>query len=126
MIDVLANNSAVKNGAGNINPTSSFYDDTELSYIEIGTEGYGIQMDADHTADEGHMTEFSQVISSLDAGGRLHEYVSQIYETLGRLAIDLSQVELDSIEEFRDTGNLTKVYDVVGRTIMNNLSKNRG
>ena len=126
MIDVLANNSAVKNGAGNINPTSSFYDDTELSYIEIGTDGYGIQMDADHTADEGHMTEFSQVISSLDAGGRLHEYVSQIYETLGRLAIDLSQVELGSIEEFRETGNLTKVYDVVGRTIMNNLSKNRG
>jgi hypothetical protein len=62
----------------------------------------------------------------LDAGGRLHEYVSQIYETLGRLAIDLSQVELGSIEEFRETGNLTKVYDVVGRTIMNNLSKNRG
>ena len=126
MIDVLANNSAVKNGAGNINPTSSFYDDTEFSYIEIGTNGYGIQMDADHTADEGHMTEFSQVISSLDAGGRLHGYVSQIYKTLGKLAVDLSEVELDAIDEFRETGNLSAVYDVVGRTIMNNLSKNRG
>ncbi len=126
MIDVLANNSAVKNGAGNMNPTSSFYDDTDFSYIEIGTNGYGIQMDADHTADEGHMTEFSQVISSLDAGGRLHGYVSQIYETLGKLAIDLSEVELTAIDEFRKTGNLSKVYDVVGRTIMNNLSKNRG
>lgn len=126
MIDVLANNSAVKNGAGNINPTSLFYDDSEFSYMEIGTEGYGIQMDADHTADEGHMTEFSQVISSLDAGGRLHEYVSQIYETLGKLAVDLSQIELDSIQHFRETGNLSKVYDIVGRTIMNNLSKNRG
>ena len=126
MIDVLANNSAVKNGAGNMNPTSSFYDDTEFSYIEIGTNGYGIQMDADHTADEGHMTEFSQVISSLDAGGRLHGYVSQIYETLGKLALDLSEVELDAIDEFRDTGNLSDVYDVVGRTIMNNLSRNRG
>ena len=126
MIDVLANNSAVKNGAGNMNPTSSFYDDTEFSYIEIGTNGYGIQMDADHTADEGHMTEFSQVISSLDAGGRLHGYVSQIYETLGKLAVDLSQIEIDSIDAFRQTGNLSQVYDIVGRTIMNNLSKNRG
>lgn len=126
MIDVLANNSAVKNGAGNMNPTSSFYDDTKLSYIEIGTNGYGIQMDADHTADEGHMTEFSQVISSLDAGGRLHGYVSQIYEALGKLAIDLSQVEISSIENFRETRNLSQVYDIVGRTIMNNLSKNRG
>lgn len=126
MIDVLANNSAVKNGAGNINPTSSFYDDTELTYIEIGTQGYGIQMDADHTADEGHMTEFSQVISSLDAGGRLHGYVSQIYETLGRLALDLSEIELTAVKEFRDTGNISAIYDVVGRTIINNLAKNRG
>lgn len=126
MIDVLANNSAVKNGAGNMNSTSSFYDDTKFSYIEIGTNGYGIQMDADHTADEGHMTEFSQVISSLDAGGRLHGYVSQIYETLGKLAVDLSQIEIDSIQNFRETGNLSQVYDIVGRTIMNNLSKNRG
>lgn len=126
MIDVLANNSAVKNGAGNINQSSSFYNDTELSYMEIGTEGYGIQMDADHTADEGKMTEFSQVISSLDAGGRLHGYVSEIYETLGKVAIDLSEVELTAVAEFRNSNNITKIYDVIGRTIINNLSKNRG
>lgn len=126
MIDVLANNSAVKNGAGNMNPTSSFYDDTDFKYIVVGTNGYGIQMDADHEADEGHMTEFSQVISSLDAGGRLHDYVSQIYETLGQIALDLSGVELDAIEYFRESGNKTKVVDIIGRTLINNLSKNKG
>ena len=126
MIDVLANNSAVKNGAGNMNPTSSFYDDTDFKYIVVGTIGYGIQMDAVHEADEGHMTEFSQVISSLDAGGRLHDYVSQIYETLGQIALDLSGVELDAIEYFRESGNKTKVVDIIGRTLINNLSKNKG
>lgn len=126
MIDVLANNSAVKNGAGNINPTTSFYDDTEFLYMEVETNGYGIQMDADHEADEAHMTEFSQVISSLDAGGRMHGYVSQIYESLGKLALDLSEIELDAVKEFRQTGNISKIYDIVGRTIMNNLSKNKG
>nr|DAP08352.1 MAG TPA: hypothetical protein [Bacteriophage sp.] len=83
MIHVLANNSAVKNGVGNINPTSSWYDDTEFSYMTIGSDTYGIQQDSDHTADEAHMTEFSQVISSLDAGGYLHDYVTQIYQQLG-------------------------------------------
>jgi hypothetical protein len=45
-------------------------------------------MDADHTSDEAQMTEFSQVISSLDAGGRLHGYVKQIYEALGQIALE--------------------------------------
>ena len=126
MIDMIANDSSIKNGAGNINQSSTFYDDSELSYMEIGTENYGIQMDADHTVDEGKMTEFSQVISSLDAGGRLHGYVSEIYQTLGKVALDLSEVELEAVKEFRSSGNKTKIYDVIGRTIINNLSKNRG
>ena len=44
-------------------------------------------MDADHDADEAEMTEFSQVISALDAGGRLHNYVTDIYRALGEMAI---------------------------------------
>ena len=126
LIDILANNSAVKNGAGNLNPSSAYYDDSNLSYMEIGTSQYGIQMDADHTADEGKMTEFSQVISSLDAGGRLHNYVSQIYETLGEVAIQLSQIELDAVEAFRSGEGKSKMYDIIGRTIINNLSGSKG
>lgn len=126
MIDILANNSAVKNGAGNVNQSSSYYDDSKLSYMVIGTSQYGIQMDADHTADEGKMTEFSQVISSLDAGGRLHDYVSQIYETLGEVALQLSQIELDAVEAFRNGEGKSKMYDIIGRTIINNLSGSKG
>lgn len=126
LIDIVANNSAVKNGAGNLNPSNAYYDDSNLSYMEIGTSQYGIQMDADHTADEGKMTEFSQVISSLDAGGRLHDYVSQIYETLGEVALQLSQVELDAVEAFRNGEGKSKMYDIIGRTIINNLSGSKG
>ena len=126
LIDILANNSAVKNGAGNLNPSSAYYDDSNLSYMEIGTSQYGIQMDADHTADEGKMTEFSQVISSLDAGGRLHNYVSQIYKTLGEVAIQLSQIELDAVKAFRSGEGKSKMYDIIGRTIINNLSGSKG
>ena len=121
MIHVLANNSAVKNGVGNINPTSSWYDDTEFSYITIGSDTYGIQQDSDHTADEAHMTEFSQVISSLDAGGYLHDYVTQIYQQLGQTALDLSKVELDAVAQFRESGDISAIYDVIGRTIMANI-----
>lgn len=121
MIHVIANNSAVKNGVGNINPTSSWYDDTEFSYITIGSDTYGTQQDSDHTADEAHMTEFSQVISSLDAGGYLHDYVAQIYQQLGQTALDLSKVELDAVAQFRESGDISAIYDVIGRTIMANI-----
>lgn len=126
MIHVLANNSAVKNGVGNINPTSSWYDDTEFSYITIGSDTYGIQQDSDHTADEAHMTEFSQVISSLDAGGYLHDYVTQIYQQLGQTALDLSKVELDAVAQFRESGDMSAIYDVIGRTIMANIKSGSG
>lgn len=125
MIHVLANNSAVKNGVGNINPASSWYDDTEFSYMTISSDTYGIQQDSDHTADEAHMTEFSQVISSLDAGGYLHDYVSQIYQQLGQTALDLSKVEIDAVSQFRDTGDISAIYDVIGRTIMANIKSGK-
>jgi len=59
MIHMIANNSAVKNGAGNINQSRRLYNNEELSYMTIGTEYYGVQLDADHTADEAMLTEFS-------------------------------------------------------------------
>lgn len=126
MIDMVANQTAVKNGTGNINSTSSFYDNSKLNFIIVGTDNYGIQMDADHTADEAKMTEFSQVISSLDAKGRLHDYVHGIYEVLGQVALETSKVELQAVEEFRKSGNISKIYDVVGRTIINNISSKKG
>lgn len=121
MVHMIANESAVKNGIGNINPSSSWSDNTKLSYITLSTNNYGIQQDSDHTADEAKMTEFSQVISSLDAGGYLHDYVAQIYELLGKTALDLAEVELEAVKAFRESGNKSKLYDVVGRTIIANL-----
>ena len=42
MIHMIANNSAVKEGVGNINPTSAWTDNSELSYMTIDTKHYGI------------------------------------------------------------------------------------
>jgi hypothetical protein len=59
MVDYICNNSAIKNGAGNRNSVDRFSNDEDLNTITLGTEYYGIQMDADHEADEAEMTEFS-------------------------------------------------------------------
>ena len=130
VISYAANNSSIKNGAANRNSnevfTKSFESEDDLSYMIVSTEGHGVQMDADHTSDEAQMTEFSQVISSLDAGGRLHDYVRQIYDVLGRVAIEQAQLEVDALETFKKTGNISSIYDIVGRTIINNLAGKKG
>lgn len=122
-VGYLVNNSAIKNGAGNQNPTSSFYDDTPFRTITIDTKGHGVQLDADHHADEAVMTEFSQVITSLDAGGRMHNYVRQIYNVLGKVALELSNIEIEAADIFRSSGNKSKIYDLIGRTIMKNMKE---
>lgn len=126
MIHMIANSTAIKQGARNMNPESAWFDNSQLRYMTLSTDNYGIQQDSDHEADQAFMTEFSQVINALDAGGYLHNYVTEIYKQLGQTAIELSQVELDAVEEFRKTGNKSVIYDIVGRTIMANIRSGRG
>lgn len=121
-IGYLANNTSVKNGAGQVNPVELYYDDKPFKTMTVSTKGHGVQLDSDHHADEAEMTEFSQVITSLDSGGRKHNYVRQIYNALGKVAIQVAQVELDAVTEFRE-GNKSKIYDLVGRTIMKNIKE---
>lgn len=131
VISYVANNSSIKNGAANRNSNKVFTEpytgnEDDLHYMIVSTEGHGVQMDADHTSDEAQMTEFSQVISSLDAGGRLHSYVKQIYNVLGQVALEQAQLEVSALEEFNKSGNISSVYDIVGRTIINNLASKKG
>ena len=129
MVDYICNNSAIKNGAGNRNSVDRFSNDEALDTITLGTEYYGIQMDADHEADEAEMSEFSQVISALDAGGRLHDYVKGIYQALGQIALEEAAVEMKSIIAYQQNPTAETrdaLYDIIGRTIINNISTSRG
>lgn len=129
MIDYLCNNSAIKNGAGNRNSSERFYNDEGLDYITMDTRYYGIQMDADHEADEAEMTEFSQVISALDAGGRLHGYVSGIYKALGQIALAEAKIEMEAIEAYQQNPNAQTrdaLYDIIGKTILDNIKMGSG
>lgn len=128
MISYAANNSAVKNGAANINESNAWYGNSNLKYMTLDTDGLGIQMDADHSIEEAEMTEFSQVISALEAGGRLHHLSKQVYRDLGQLALQASELELDAVVKFLQKSNdgtpidqvMTDLYDVIGKTVINN------
>lgn len=131
MIAYAANKSAVKNGIANINSSEAWLGNTALRYMEIDTDGLGIQMDADHEIDESEMTEFSQVISALEAGGRLHHMAKQVYRTLGELAVRASEAEIDTAIKYIKTKNAglstdrirSELYDILGRALINNYKQ---
>ena len=153
MVDYLINQSAIKNGSGNINfntvyqnpenELNSLIDDEPLRYIELDTQRYGIQQDSEHEADEEELTEMSQVISAIDAGGYYHEEVAELYQAIGQLALQASRVELTKIQQFLElsakannaNGGDKKtlklkaqnyLYDLIGRVLIEHLSLNRG
>ena len=137
LIAYAANKSAVKNGIANLNSSEAWKGNMKLRYMTLDTDGLGIQMDADHEIDESEMTEFSQVISALEAGGRLHGEAKEVYKTLGQLAVQASKFEIDAatnyihakistnkkykgvtIDEIR-----SELYDIFARTIINNYKQ---
>jgi len=51
----------------------------------MSTSNFGIQMDADHHADDSELSEMTQVISALEANGWGHDIAKMIYEDLGNI-----------------------------------------
>lgn len=128
MIGYLTNNSGMKNGAANRNSVDRWFNEEKLAYMEMDSDGLGIQMDADHDIEEAAtMTEFSQVISALEAGGFLHKYAKQVYADLGRVAAVASKMEINAVVKFlsqyeNDYDSVkNELYDVIGRTLLNGI-----
>lgn len=116
--------SAIKRGAGNVNPLSSLYSkDGNLSYIQVGTQYYGKQQDSDHTADEAEASEPSQVITALDINGYNHEIVKEIFEAIADQSRDSISREIEVVQNYIANGQKDKseVYEAVSKILMSNL-----
>lgn len=82
-INFLANHSAIKNGAANMLSTASYYNDDELTYIEIDPNFMGAQMSAEHFAEDSEVSEMTQVISALIQKGVSYNTALSIYKDIG-------------------------------------------
>ena len=121
------NNTAVKNGAQNINQSSAWYDDEDLSYFEVDSDGLGMQMNADHDIIDSELTEFSQVITATSAYGFTYDNTDEIFQGLGRASLattkKMSEAVDTFIQNFEDPKQAqSDLYDSIGRIIMKSSS----
>lgn len=121
------NNTAVKNGAQNINQSSAWYDDEDLSYFEVDSDGLGMQMNADHDIIDSELTEFSQVITATSAYGFTYDNTDEIFQGLGRASLattkKMSKAVDTFIQNFEDPKQAqSDLYDAIGRIVMKSSS----
>lgn len=126
-ISYLVNVSAVKNGQTNVNPATSWYDESEFTTFQISTKHFGIQMDADHHADDAELTEMTQVISALESNGYTHDIAKEAYRDLGAIVYAQLKPYIEAIN-LHYQGNSRQLYEVVGKIFLEsfkNSSNNR-
>lgn len=121
------NNTAVKNGAQNINQSSAWYDDEDLSYFEVDSDGLGMQMNADHDIIDSELTEFSQVITATSAYGFTYDNTDEIFQGLGRASLATTKKMSEAVDTFIQNFEDPKqaqadLYDSIGRIVMKSSS----
>ena len=86
-IHIVATGGAVKYGGANINPKEAYYDDDyHLTHMVIKSYDLGEQLDAEHSAEDGHVSLMTQVINALGARGYTSQEAMQCYVALSNMA----------------------------------------
>ena len=86
-IHIIATGGAVKYGGANINPKEAYYnDDYHLTHMTIKSYDLGEQLDAEHSAEDGHVSLMTQVVNALGARGYTSQEAMQCYEALSNIA----------------------------------------
>ena len=111
---------AVKHGAANINPVSSFFNRNGLSFMQVEVRQAGIQLDKEHQADNEDLSLMTQVISAACSMGYTKGEATNLYNALYSLSKQATKA-------FRDEmGNLLNGFSdsfnaAVTETIMKSL-----
>lgn len=122
------NNSAVKNGAKNMNSADVWTNNAPLNTFQLNIQGLGIQLNADHDVVDSELTEFSQVVAACAAYSKDFKSVNEIYYGLAESAFQASEQELTNISRyFKDYAEdpskaKYQLYKIVGKLIVQSKS----
>lgn len=111
MIAMFLPESAVKNGATNINNTDVLHhtNSSKPNWFTFDTSFFGIQLDAGHTSDQSSVSEITQVLSAASENNAAPELFNDLYDGIGSIISN-------TLKQFKDLGGddklkqLTKLF----------------
>ena len=111
---------AVKHGAANINPVSSFFNRNGLSFMQVEVRQAGIQLDKEHQADNEDLSLMTQVISAACSMGYTKGEASNLYNALYSLSKQATKAFRDEMGDLLN--GFSDSFDAaVTETIMKSL-----
>lgn len=119
MIAYAINKSAIKVGAGNVNSSDAFYDESPLQTITMSTKFGGVQMNADHDLDLSHVTEMTQMLSALVQNGYTSQFVNEIYADIGGVVAEALSDFDQNIKS--DDPDIDKLYTLLGKALIDSF-----
>ena len=111
---------AVKHGAANINPVSSFFNRKGLSFMQVETRQAGIQLDKEHQADNEDLSLMTQVISAACSMGYTKGEATNLYNALYSLSKQATKAFRDEMGDILE-GTSDSFNAAVTETIMKSL-----
>lgn len=99
VIDYVITEGAIKQGAANVNSRNAYFDDDyELTTMTLNMYDAGIQLDAEHHADDSKLSLMTQVLNVLGARGYSSQEAEETYQALKGLTKDaIRQFDLGQI-----------------------------
>ena len=122
------NNTAVKNGAQNINSADAWHGDMPLHSFNVSSAGLGMQLNADHDVINSELTEFSQVITATAAYGFTADNTKEIFKGLAKASISKTEELSGAVDKFlsENTTNpeqaKSDLYTAIGKIILTSTS----
>lgn len=111
---------AVKHGAANINPVSSFFNRKGLSFMQVEVRQAGIQLDKEHQADNEDLSLMTQVISAACSMGYTKGEATNLYNALYSLSKQATKAFRDEMGDLLN-GFSDNFNAAVTETIMKSL-----
>lgn len=111
---------AVKHGAANINPVSSFFNRNGLSFMQVEVRQAGIQLDKEHQADNEDLSLMTQVISAACSMGYTKGEATNLYNALYSLSKQATKAFRDEMGDLLN-GFSDNFNAAVTETIMKSL-----
>ena len=107
-IDMMPTTEAVKFGPANINDVNKIIEDDTYSptYMEVFTDNFGEQLDAEHSAEGGHVSLMTQVVNALGARGYSTSEAEECYRALELLAEQSFEEAFDQLSRLSNNDSL--------------------
>lgn len=122
----LTNQSAIKNGAANVNPSSRFYDEEPFATQIIRTNQHLLVQDYDHIVTDGETTlsEFTQVITATIQLGNSFKTVDRLFQALTNVsAANMLQITNGVNSVLKNASNKKQLYYIIGRLLIEDAKR---